>query len=169
MWIVTSYSGLRSFSPPRVDNAQIMLFPDYTLAVQRDQTSYMHLKRRLRAVSLDYSLLFPAKLRIVAEGKAHFFTMPEAAWEWLESMGRVSGWEKERNPPALRNRCGRARRSRKGSGANVEAAAHAPDVEQLIQERQLLRNQRLRLHSLLVKGRPGRTDSQSWAFRNARR
>ncbi|KAJ1158077.1 hypothetical protein NDU88_010771 [Pleurodeles waltl] len=41
----------------------------------------------------------------------------------------------ERNPPAPRSRRSRARRGRKGSGVTAEAAAHAPDLEQLIQER----------------------------------
>ncbi|KAJ1097704.1 hypothetical protein NDU88_002821 [Pleurodeles waltl] len=48
---------------------------------------------------------------------------------------RLRPGERERNPPASRNRRSRARRGCKGSSVNVEAAAHAPDLEQLIQER----------------------------------
>ncbi|KAJ1123047.1 hypothetical protein NDU88_001520 [Pleurodeles waltl] len=61
--------------------------------------------------------------------------MPEAAWKWLESTGRVSGREVERNPPASKSRRSRARRGRKGGGVTTEVAVHAPDLEQLIKER----------------------------------
>ncbi|KAJ1098411.1 hypothetical protein NDU88_003522 [Pleurodeles waltl] len=58
--------SVRSSSPPRVENAQVMLVPDYTLAVQKDCASYLLLKRKLRNLNLKYSLLFPGKLRIIA-------------------------------------------------------------------------------------------------------
>ncbi|KAJ1117917.1 hypothetical protein NDU88_006113 [Pleurodeles waltl] len=90
---------VRSSPPPRVGNAQIMRFPNYTLAVQKDR---------------------PLK---------------QVEWEWLESTGRASGREVERNPPTSKSRRSRARRGRKGGGVTTEAATHAPDLEQLIQER----------------------------------
>ncbi|KAJ1156110.1 hypothetical protein NDU88_008835 [Pleurodeles waltl] len=40
----------------------------------------------------------------------------------------------ERNPSASKSRRSRVRRGRKGGGATTEVAAHAPDLEQLIQE-----------------------------------
>ncbi|KAJ1123081.1 hypothetical protein NDU88_001554 [Pleurodeles waltl] len=59
----------------------------------------------------------------------------EAAWEWLESTGRVSGREAERHPPAPQNKRSRRRRSQRKGAGTAEAVAHAPDLEQLKQER----------------------------------
>ncbi|KAJ1184349.1 hypothetical protein NDU88_001157 [Pleurodeles waltl] len=58
-----------------------------------------------------------------------------AAWEWLESTGRIKGREAERNPPASKSRRSRERHGRKGGSVTTETASHAPDLEQLIQER----------------------------------
>ncbi|KAJ1131404.1 hypothetical protein NDU88_009741 [Pleurodeles waltl] len=74
-------------------------------------------------------------LHIVAENKSHFFTTPEAAWEWLESTGRTSGCTAERNVPLLRSKHNRFRRGRKRGEVRAEPLTHAPDLEQLIQER----------------------------------
>ncbi|KAJ1174663.1 hypothetical protein NDU88_006483 [Pleurodeles waltl] len=77
-----------------------------------------------------------SKLHIIADNKTHFFTTPEAAWHWLESTGRVSGREAERHPPASQNKRGRVRLRRRRRAGTAEATAHAPYLEQLIQERQ---------------------------------
>ncbi|KAJ1109199.1 hypothetical protein NDU88_006563 [Pleurodeles waltl] len=50
-------------------------------------------------------------------------------------MGRVSGREAERLPHASQNKHGQGRRSRRRGAGTAEAVAHAPDLEQLIQER----------------------------------
>ncbi|KAJ1155952.1 hypothetical protein NDU88_008677 [Pleurodeles waltl] len=76
-----------------------------------------------------------AALRIVAENKSHFFTTPEAAWEWLESTGRTSGCTAERNVPVLRSKRNRARRALKRGEVGAGPVTHALDLEQLIHER----------------------------------
>ncbi|KAJ1155377.1 hypothetical protein NDU88_008107 [Pleurodeles waltl] len=53
-------------------------------------------------------------------------------------MGRVSSREVERHPPALQIKRGRGRHGRRRGASTAEAVAHAPDLEQLIQERPLL-------------------------------
>ncbi|KAJ1217846.1 hypothetical protein NDU88_005433 [Pleurodeles waltl] len=75
------------------------------------------------------------RLRIITENKSHFFATPEAAWKWLESMGRIKGRDVEGNPPAPRSGHTRMRRGRRVGGATAENAKHAPDMEQIIQER----------------------------------
>ncbi|KAJ1123679.1 hypothetical protein NDU88_002147 [Pleurodeles waltl] len=63
--------------------------------------------------------------------ESHFLTTPEASWEWLESTGRTSGHTAERSVLAWQNRRSRVR----GGDMRAKAVAHAPDLEQLIQER----------------------------------
>ncbi|KAJ1090746.1 hypothetical protein NDU88_003875 [Pleurodeles waltl] len=126
---------VRAASPPRVDGAQILLVPDYTLAVQRDRASYLPVKCKLKSLGLNYSLLFPAKLCFMAENKSHFFATPEAAWEWLESMGLVLCGAAERTVPVPRGKHSRARRVLRRGEVHTGPVTHAPDLEQLIQER----------------------------------
>ena len=80
----------------KCDNAIVNLYPDFTLQVQRQRRDFLEVKRALRQQELRYAMLFPAKLRVVADGKVHFFTDPDGAWQWLE--GRASA----RDPP---NKC----------------------------------------------------------------
>ncbi|KAJ1210063.1 hypothetical protein NDU88_005431 [Pleurodeles waltl] len=55
----------------------------------------------------------------------------EAAWDWLESTGR----EAERHPSGSKNKHSWVWHGRRRGVVTAEAAAHAPDLEQLIQER----------------------------------
>ncbi|KAJ1164016.1 hypothetical protein NDU88_004463 [Pleurodeles waltl] len=73
----------RSLAEVRVSSAKVMFFPNYMIAVQRN--NFLAVKRRLRDLGFAYSLLFPARLRVVAAYTTHFFTTPEEAWHWTES------------------------------------------------------------------------------------
>ncbi|CAJ0953013.1 unnamed protein product [Ranitomeya imitator] len=42
-------------------------------------------KRRLRELGVQYSVMFPAKLRLVAFNKTHFFLTPEDATQWIDT------------------------------------------------------------------------------------
>ncbi|KAJ1123221.1 hypothetical protein NDU88_001694 [Pleurodeles waltl] len=57
---------------------------DYTLAVQRRRASFQSVKKQLRAEGLTYALMFPARLRITHNQKAHFFETPELVRDWLD-------------------------------------------------------------------------------------
>ncbi|KAJ1097892.1 hypothetical protein NDU88_003008 [Pleurodeles waltl] len=50
----------------------------------------------LREKELKYMMLFPAKLKIIAEGKTWLFSTPEEAWDWLE------GWRVQRKKQGTR-------------------------------------------------------------------
>lgn len=69
----------------QIDNSKIMFFPDYTLHVQKQRHSFLAVKKHLRQYDLNYSLLFQARLRVAANGKAHFFHTPEEAEEWTDT------------------------------------------------------------------------------------
>ncbi|KAJ1096067.1 hypothetical protein NDU88_001213 [Pleurodeles waltl] len=140
------------------------------------------------AVSLRAAALFiiqgvqlVLKLRIVVENKSHFFTTPEAAWEWIESTGRASGCTAERIVPVLRSKRNRVRRGRKRGDMRAETVTHAPDLEQLIQERREAihsaaaivpprwhRSLRLKSRSHLVIDLSHQIDFRSWASPRAR-
>lgn len=66
----------RKLQDIQIHNQKIMFFPDYTIQVQRQRYSFMAVKRRLRQCNLKYSLLFPARLRVVANGK-HISSPPQ--------------------------------------------------------------------------------------------
>ena len=74
----------RRSGPIKVNNNTIMLFPDYTAAIQQQRSSFLTVKRKLHALNLKYALLFPARLRVTDDGKTHFFETPTEAWSWLE-------------------------------------------------------------------------------------
>ena len=75
----------RKAKPVRIENNEVGFFPDFTLQVQRRRREFYDIKRRLREQNLKYAMLFPARLRVEADGKTHFFTSPEEAWEWSET------------------------------------------------------------------------------------
>lgn len=80
--------------PLKLDNSTVTFFPDFTQMVQRQRRSFQGLKQRLCDQGLKYAMLFPARLRVEANGKAWFFDNPESASEWLD------GWRPaaEHNP-----------------------------------------------------------------------
>uniref|UniRef100_A0A803JHA1 L1 transposable element RRM domain-containing protein n=1 Tax=Xenopus tropicalis TaxID=8364 RepID=A0A803JHA1_XENTR len=51
---------------------------------RKKRSSYMGVKRKLRDLGLEYAMLYPAKLKVMEGGRAHFFERPEQALEWLE-------------------------------------------------------------------------------------
>ncbi|KAJ1137204.1 hypothetical protein NDU88_003617 [Pleurodeles waltl] len=56
-----------------MDNVRVSLYPDYTLAVQRQRASFQALNKRLRAEGISYPLLFLARLCITDNQKVNFF------------------------------------------------------------------------------------------------
>ncbi|KAJ1186727.1 hypothetical protein NDU88_003508 [Pleurodeles waltl] len=74
----------RSMADVLVVSTKVMFFPDYTIAVQKQHYNFLAVKQRLHEMEFTYSLLFPAKLCVVATDTKHFFTTPEEAWHWIE-------------------------------------------------------------------------------------
>ncbi|KAJ1176591.1 hypothetical protein NDU88_001863 [Pleurodeles waltl] len=78
----------RELDPIIIDNAKISLYPDYTLAVQKRRAFFQIIKQRLRKMELKYAILFPAKLRITHNQKAHFFDSPDLVCTWLKCINQ---------------------------------------------------------------------------------
>ncbi|KAJ1155681.1 hypothetical protein NDU88_008410 [Pleurodeles waltl] len=109
----------REAGPFRIANGTVTLFPDFTAEAQNKPASYIAVKRALRDEGIQYSLLFPARLRVVTEDRSTFFQTPDEAWQWLklhkargsttgrvERVGRRSrrGPRRQQSKPQLRAR-----------------------------------------------------------------
>lgn len=67
-----------------MNDAPVRLFPDYTILVQKQRSSFQAVKCRLHKLHIHYSLLFPAHLQVVDKDSTRFFDSPEDAWDWTE-------------------------------------------------------------------------------------
>lgn len=61
-----------------------MLFPDYSIETQKLNRSFDSVKVALRTRGVKYSVLFPAKLRVVDGEAVWFFNSSKDAVSWLE-------------------------------------------------------------------------------------
>lgn len=59
--------------------------------VQRQRTSFVAVKYYLCTYGLQYAMLFPAKLQIIHNGKARFYTNPKDTMAWLDDHLIVMG------------------------------------------------------------------------------
>ncbi|KAJ1153932.1 hypothetical protein NDU88_006690 [Pleurodeles waltl] len=82
-----------------------------------------------------YSLLFPARLRVVATDTTLFFTTPEEAWHWLESPNN-GATRLVRSEPTKEDNIRQNRRGQHRMKARMDRDLPAvPNCEQRIQER----------------------------------
>ena len=90
--------AVRLNGDPKYENHVIHIFPDYTQKVQQLRQSYTGVKQKLRERNVKYMLLYPAKLKIIHNGKTHFFETPEEVWDWMEIR------KPDRDPPPTQKR-----------------------------------------------------------------
>ncbi|XP_078521594.1 uncharacterized protein LOC144790772 [Lissotriton helveticus] len=74
------------------ENQRIMIFPDYSKLVQQQRHSFVEAKAKLRGLKILYSLLYPARLRVIYQSRTHFFNTPEDVFKWTDET--VSAYEK---------------------------------------------------------------------------
>lgn len=74
----------REMSDIRMNGSKIAFYPDFSADLQKRRAQFQDVKRRLRAVDLSYAMLYPAKLRVIAEDTTHFFENPKDAARWLD-------------------------------------------------------------------------------------
>lgn len=70
----------------RQENAKIMMFQDFSIDTQRLRRTFDHVKAQLRTKGLKYSMLFPARLRVVDDETTRYFTSPEEASHWIDTL-----------------------------------------------------------------------------------
>ena len=67
-------------------NVAVLLFPDLPTDIHKQQKRFDEVKRRLRARSIRYGMLYPARLRITYEGENIIFETPTDAENFLDRM-----------------------------------------------------------------------------------
>lgn len=76
-------------------SAQISVYPDFSVEVQRKRALFTSAKKRLRELHYKYAMLYPAKLKIIADNKTLFFTAAQEVMDWLDNRPR----DRPRSPP----------------------------------------------------------------------
>ena len=71
----------------KIDNSRISLFPDYSAVVQKQRAKFVEVKRRLRDLNVQYAMLYPSRLWVVARDEVLFFDNSSAAVQWLDANG----------------------------------------------------------------------------------
>lgn len=66
------------------NGARISLYPDFSPELQRQRAKFIECKRSLQQRRLSYALLYPARLRVTANGEVNFFNTPGEVFSWLE-------------------------------------------------------------------------------------
>ena len=72
---------LHKLSSALMENIMVFLFPDYIIAVQNQQHSFLAMNYKLRDTGNPLMLPIPAKLNIMAGDRTLFFSDTKMAWE----------------------------------------------------------------------------------------
>lgn len=75
----------RDLTDVMLNGCRVSFYPDFSAEVQKRRMQFMDVKKRLRALSLPYAMLYPAKLRVAALDTTQFFESPKDASLWLDS------------------------------------------------------------------------------------
>lgn len=70
----------------KYNNTSISIFPDFSAALQKTRATFMNVKRRLRDLSIQYSMEYLARLRVIHHDKTLFFNSPKEADEWISTL-----------------------------------------------------------------------------------
>lgn len=101
--------------------------------MQKRWGSFGAVKRQLQDLDLRYSLLFPARLRVVKDGTTRFFDSPSDAWDWQEGSGLATS---SRPPDGPWCPDGSGTSAIGGGGTRSHTSpVNAPDPEQILKER----------------------------------
>lgn len=67
---------------------RIHIYPDFTAGTMNKRRQFDTVKKKLRELDMEYSLLFPATLRIISAGKTFQFKCAEEAESFLDTVSR---------------------------------------------------------------------------------
>uniref|UniRef100_A0A1B8Y2I5 Uncharacterized protein n=1 Tax=Xenopus tropicalis TaxID=8364 RepID=A0A1B8Y2I5_XENTR len=62
----------------------------YSTQLQKLRSTFTGVKRKLRELNLTYAMTYPAKLKINDANRTYFFTTPEEAIEWIETVPPIN-------------------------------------------------------------------------------
>ncbi|KAJ1098852.1 hypothetical protein NDU88_003959 [Pleurodeles waltl] len=124
---------IRKLTETKVDNAQVMFFPGYTIAVQRQRNSFLVVKKQLHELDLKSSLLSLARLRVVVNGTMHFFDSSDNTSCWLQTYGPHATKASQTNTLMNRAQAG-GRCWHQPRLSRYPAPRSTPDLDQIITE-----------------------------------
>ncbi|KAG8539029.1 hypothetical protein GDO81_021584 [Engystomops pustulosus] len=70
-------------------NSRVSFYPDFSASVRKQRAQFTEVRARLRDKGYKYSMMYPAKLRIVDGQKTRFFTCPTEALHWADAAPRA--------------------------------------------------------------------------------
>ncbi|KAJ1199451.1 hypothetical protein NDU88_003285 [Pleurodeles waltl] len=70
--------------PLQNEGSMLLLFPDFTLAMQEGCQKYSVVKNTLRCQGLKYNILYPALLRVEIDGQHCIFSTPADVIEFCK-------------------------------------------------------------------------------------
>ncbi|KAJ1194174.1 hypothetical protein NDU88_003469 [Pleurodeles waltl] len=134
----TVFQKTHTSLPHQYENSCIYFFPHHTATVQRQLTSFVGVKKRLCQASLTYSVLFPARLKVIADGTSFFYTEPTGAWDWVEQCrNEISKSSSPNAPPDRRQGRKHNRKAPQETGMDRVKAASTPAQARLEQKQAL--------------------------------
>lgn len=71
-----------------LDKCRIYFFSDFSVELQNARKAYTEVKRMLRDREIEYSLVYPSKLRIMYMGKTKFFSTPLEVKNFIDSCSK---------------------------------------------------------------------------------
>lgn len=89
----------RTKGPYTLDNNKVLMFPYFTAVVQAQRVSFIDVKKALQEAGLKFSVIFPAKLRIILDDSTHFCQSPKDTWTWLVAYGKGAPMPKPQRCP----------------------------------------------------------------------
>lgn len=70
---------------------EVMFFPDISAELQRQRRRCDGVKQQLRSLDIRYGMVYPAKLRMTADGRTHEFNSPADAEKFSEGLKQSGG------------------------------------------------------------------------------
>lgn len=70
--------------------ARIHVYPDFSAGLVKKRRQFDAVKKSLRVADMKYSLMYPAKLRVMVEGKPKIFSSPEEAESFFQHLSSPS-------------------------------------------------------------------------------
>lgn len=58
-------------------------YSDFSVELQKQRATFTEVKRRMRETVIVYSVAYQARLRVIDGSRVHFFTIADAAQDWL--------------------------------------------------------------------------------------
>lgn len=88
-----------------INNSKISLFPDFFAELQKPHAKFIDVrkKKKLSDLNLQYAMLDPARLCVVALGEVHFCDRPTSAAQWLDQEDRALWAAKLQCPASTSN------------------------------------------------------------------